>query len=53
MSLPQNPLPPKLSLPQDDRDQEGRESALAAAREAYRYTYAKPNIRGLAMCESR
>lgn len=52
MSLPPNPLPPKLSLPQEDRDQEGRERALAAARDAYRYTYTKPNIRGLAMCES-
>lgn len=52
MSLPSSPLPPDLSLPQDDRDTEGRDRALAAAREVYRYTYTKPNIRGLAMCES-
>lgn len=52
INLPPNPLLPKLSLPQDDGDREGRERALATARDAYRYTYAKPNIRGLAMCAS-
>jgi arachidonate 15-lipoxygenase len=40
-----------LSLPQDDRDALGRDRTLEAARDEYRYTYDKPNIRGLAMCQ--
>ena len=36
-------------LPQDEPKPEQRESALEQAREAYRYTYAKPNLRGVAM----
>lgn len=45
-------LPPQLSLPQDDPDAPGRERRLELAREAYRYSYDKANIRGLAMCEA-
>lgn len=44
--------PPRLSLPQDDHDAPGRDRALEAARDEYRYTYAKPNIRGLAMVQA-
>lgn len=44
-------LPPQLSLPQDDQDRSGRERKLELARDAYRYSYDKANIRGLAMCE--
>lgn len=36
-------------LPQDEPKPEQRQSALEEAREAYRYTYAKPNLRGVAM----
>lgn len=43
--------PPRLCLPQDDDDGPGRARALEAARDAFRYTYQKPNIRGLAMCQ--
>ncbi|WAS95594.1 lipoxygenase family protein [Nannocystis punicea] len=45
-------LPPQLSLPGDDPDPAGRERRLELAREAYRYSYDKANIRGLAMCEA-
>jgi arachidonate 15-lipoxygenase len=45
-------LPRRSSLPQHDHDTEGRDAELEAAREAYRYAYDKPNIRGLAMTES-
>ena len=50
MISPTDLLPPKLSLPQTDDDPEGRSRQLAGARDAYRYAYDKPNIRGLAMC---
>lgn len=42
---------PELLLPQDDPKPERRLAMLEAAREAYRYTYEKPNVRGVAMCE--
>lgn len=42
-------LPPKLCLPHDDPDPSGREQQLGRARETYRYSYDKANIRGLAM----
>ncbi len=51
MKPPFDVLPPKLSLPQADDDSAGRERQLERARDAYRYSYDKPNIRGLAMCE--
>lgn len=42
--------PPRpASLPQNDVDPAGREAELEAARETWRYSYGKPNIRGLAM----
>lgn len=45
-------FPRTSSLPQHDRDPRGREAELESAREAYRYSYDKPNIRGLAMTAS-
>lgn len=52
MSQLQDLLPRVLSLPQDDPDASGRSRELERARNAYRYTYEKPNIRGLALCQS-
>lgn len=52
MPSPSDLLPRPTSLPQHDRDAEGRDAELEAAREAYRYAYTKPNIRGLAMTAS-
>lgn len=41
-----------LSLPAAMQPTTERIDSLAAAREAYQYSYDKPNIRGLAMCAS-
>lgn len=41
---------PALSLPQHDDKPQRRARDLAGQREAYPYTYDKPNVRGLAMC---
>lgn len=52
--MPQLPnlLPPIMTLPQDDRDPAGRADELTRARDLYRYSYDKANIRGLAMCQA-
>lgn len=44
-------LDPKLYLPQDDPKPDKRTRQLETARGKHRYTYDKPNIRGLAMLE--
>lgn len=41
--------PPPASLPQHDRNEARRTAELEAARSAHQYSYAKANIRGLAM----
>ena len=47
--LPEAPFE-ALSLPQDDPHPERRQKQLIGAQDAYEYTYAKPNLRGIAMC---
>lgn len=44
-----DPGPDELSLPQRETEPEARAAELAEARASYRYTYAKPNLRGVAM----
>lgn len=50
MGHPPDLLPPRLSLPQHERDPAERAQQLAQARDMYQYSYDKANIRGLAMC---
>ncbi|MCB9746036.1 MAG: lipoxygenase [Alphaproteobacteria bacterium] len=46
------PKPGALSLPGEGLPDPQRLAALEAAREAYRYDYAKPNLRGVALCDT-
>ena len=47
--LPEAPFE-ALSLPQDDPHPDRRNRQLVGAQDAHEYTYAKPNLRGIAMC---
>lgn len=48
--LPEGPGE-QVSLPADDPKPERRAAQLRDAQDRYTYTYAKPNLRGIAMCE--